>query len=476
MSRRILVIDDEPQMRLAMRRVLEKAGHVVDEAVDGAEGLRALARGRFDGIVTDVRMPRLDGAAFLEQVRRSGASVAVIVVSAFGTVEQAVKLVRDGADDYLLKPFSPAALCQALAGALSRRRRAAETVRAAPVVQADLPAMPGVPRTPAVPRIQTEDPAMVALMETARRAAGVDATVLIQAESGTGKELLARYIHDESPRQDGPFVAVNVAALPGQLLESELFGHLRGAFTGADRDRKGWFEIASGGTLLLDEVGEMPFELQVKLLRVLQEHTVIPVGAEQPRRVDVRLLAATHRDLVAEVMAGRFREDLFYRLHVLPLRIPPLRERRGDIGLLARHFARQHGAEGIDDAAVRRLEAYSWPGNVRELENAVQRAAVLTGGRHLIAADFADLAPGATAPAPGLLTTAGTAAVHVGTTIGAAERALIEQTLAAMDGNRTRTADVLGICVRTLRNKLREYARIDRPAQAGMTDALKEKR
>lgn len=463
MSRRILVIDDEPQMRLAMRRVLEKAGHVVDEAADGAEGLRALAGAHFDGVVTDVRMPRLDGAAFLEQVRRSDASIAVIVVSAFGTLDQAVKLVRDGADDYLLKPFPPAALCQALEGALSRRSSSPDPVRPVPVVHADLPSMAGVPRSPALPRIQTEDAAMQALLETARRAAAVDATVLIQAESGTGKELLARYIHDESPRHEGPFVAVNVAALPGQLLESELFGHVRGAFTGADRDRKGWFEIASGGTLLLDEVGEMPVELQVKLLRVLQEHTVMPVGAEQPRRVDVRLLAATNCDLVAEVMAGRFREDLFYRLHVLPLRIPPLRERRVDIGLLARHFAREHGAEGLDDAAVQRLETYSWPGNVRELENAVQRAAVLSGGRHLSAADFSDLAPGATVLAPGHRVTPASAAAHVGTTIGAAERALIERTLAAMDGNRTRTAGVLGICVRTLRNKLREYARVDRP-------------
>ncbi|MFQ5719038.1 MAG: sigma-54-dependent transcriptional regulator [Acidobacteriota bacterium] len=474
MTKKVLVIDDEPQMRLAMRRVLEKAGHVVDEAVDGADGLARLGRAEFDAVITDVRMPRLDGSGFLARARDVAASTAVIVVSAFGTVSQAVQLVRDGADDYLLKPFPPEALRQSLDAALARRARQVLSRNVPAAVTADLPTPAGTLTAPQPATIQTRDPAMRQLLATAARAASVDATVLIEAESGTGKELLARYIHGKSPRHDRSFVAVNVAALPGQLLESELFGHVRGAFTGAERDRKGWFEIAAGGSLLLDEVGEMPAELQVKLLRVLQERVVFPVGAERPVPVDVRVIAATHRDLAAEVGAGRFREDLFYRLNVLPLRIPPLRDRREDIGLLAHHFAHQHGAAGLDAAAVRRLKSHPWPGNVRELENALQRAAVLGGRRTLTASDFDDLTLCATHRGTGPVASGPTATLSVGTTIDDAERLLIEKTLEAMGGNRTRTAAVLGISVRTLRNKLREYA--NSPRSGGVAPTARQRR
>ncbi|MFQ5768149.1 MAG: sigma-54-dependent transcriptional regulator, partial [Acidobacteriota bacterium] len=455
----ILVVDDEPQIRLAMRRVLEREGYQVETAADGAKGWEAVLKGTFDVVITDVRMPRLDGGAFLRRIRRDGGGPAVIVVSAFGTLEQAVCLVRDGADDYLLKPFPPAALAAAVKGALGRRaspRAVREGRGEIGGGRASQPPAAGLDKVGSVDgtRIQTISPKMRELLGTARRAAMVNATILIQAESGTGKELLAHFIHDASPRCKGPFLAVNVAALPGQLLESEMFGHVRGAFTGAEKDRRGWFELAGGGSLLLDEVGEMPAELQVKLLRVLQERTVVPVGAEVPRPVKIRLMAATHRDLAAEVAAGRFREDLFYRLHVIPLRIPPLRERREDIVLLARHFAQVHGAAGLTPAALNRLKSYDWPGNVRELENTVQRAAVLGGGRQLTDEDFSAL--GSLVMLEPRQSHAAT--LSVGTTIDDAEKILIEKTLAAVGGNRTRAAGVLGISVRTLRNKLRAYA------------------
>ncbi len=439
------MVDDEPQMRLAMARVLARAGYQVDEAGDGIDALGKLERGLHPVIVTDVRMPKLDGMAFLERAREVSPESRVLMITAFGTVESAVEAVRRGAQDYILKPFPPEVLERAVAEAIclarpTGRSAGGETAR----------------------RILTQNAAMLRLLDAARRAAASEATILLQAESGAGKELLARFVHEASPRRAGPFVAVNCAAFPHDLLESELFGHARGAFTGAVRDRRGHFEAGSGGTLLLDEIGETSPPLQAKLLRVLQEREVQRLGEETPRRVDVRVVASTNRDLEADVREGRFREDLFFRVSVIPLRIPPLRERPDDVPLLVEHFARFHGRHGavrISDAAALRLREHPWPGNVRELENRVLRAVVMAGSADLDVADFFPKIPSGR----------GHAAAHSrevpdaptgswsGATLDQAERVLIENALRTTGGNRTRAAVLVGISVRTLRNKLRAY-------------------
>ena len=309
MAERILVVDDERQMAIAMERVLRRNGYEVDTATEGGQALSLLSRRSYALVLSDLRMPGIDGHELLKRMRSLGLTTPVIVVTAYGTVESAVSCVRNGAVNYLMKPFSPEALEQAVHGAIGRRQVDPAAAQAVDFV--------------------AEDPATLEAVRLALKAARVDATVLLEAESGAGKEIFARLIHGESPRKDGPFVAVNCAALPRELLEAELFGHARGAFTGAVKERKGHFQAADGGSLLLDEVGEMSPELQSRLLRVLQDRVVQPVGSEEPICVDVRVIAATNRNLREEVAQGRFREDLYYRLRVLPIGIPPLRERPG---------------------------------------------------------------------------------------------------------------------------------------------------
>jgi two-component system, response regulator FlrC len=433
MLERLLVVDAEPSMALAMERTLRRRGHAVESVPGAAEALAALARAPYAVMVTDLRMPGIDGRELLGRVRALAPRTRIVVVTAFGTVESAVACVREGAVDFLLKPFSPEALEQAVAQALRQRA--------------------GTDRGPADQALVAEDPLMLATVELALRAARSDVTVLLEAESGAGKEVLARLIHRESPRATGPFVAVNCAALPRDLLEAELFGHRRGAFTGALRDHKGHFEAADHGTLLLDEIGEMSADLQSRLLRVLQDHVVQPVGAEATLSVDVRVIAATNRNLRDEVAAGRFREDLYYRLRVMPIHILPLRERPRDVEPLAQRFVREIcGAPArLTAAALGALSAHDWPGNVRELQNVLQRAAILAGEgpidvEHLILESAPrDTADRALAARP---------AAH---SLEDAEREAISRTLARTGGNRMAAAAALGISPRTLRHKLKQY-------------------
>jgi DNA-binding NtrC family response regulator len=436
MPERILVVDDDPQMALAMAQVLGRQGYDVSRARDGNEALSAMARNDYGAIVTDLRMPGMDGHELVKRIRVLSPSVKVIVVTAHATVESAVTCVRDGALDYLTKPFSPETLVRKVRNALERT--------GTPALEDESQDLVAV------------DPATEAVLGLARKAALSDVTVLLEGESGAGKELFARLIHRESPRRNGPFVAVNCAALPRELLEAELFGHRKGAFTGATRDRKGHFMAADGGTLLLDEIGEMSGDLQSRLLRVLQDHLVQPIGSETPSKVDVRVVAATNKSLREETAAGRFREDLYYRLRVLPIHIPPLRKRPADVEPLAIRFARRYGGNEatITPAALNILKSHTWPGNVRELQNAVQRAAILAAGDP-IDVEHVDLEPG--------FREEERPAVSAPLTLEDAERETIRRILDMTGGNRTEAAAALGISPRTLRHKLKQYRDAGRP-------------
>jgi two-component system NtrC family response regulator len=380
----LLLLEDDPAGRELARFNLAKAGYAVDAAEDGASGLARFDPARHALVITDVKMPGLSGMEVLKRVKAASPDTPVLVVTAFGNVELAVEAMKAGAWDFIGKPFHRDQLLLAVEKALAGRRLREEvrTLRS----QSRGIERPLVFRSDALRRV----------VELADRVAASEAGVLVTGESGTGKEVIARRIHARSPRADGPFVVVNCAAIPAPLLESELFGHEKGAFTGADRAREGRFRQAGGGTLFLDEVGELPLELQPKLLRVLQERAVDPVGSDRPVPVDVRILAATNRDLRAEVAAGRFREDLFYRLDVVELPVPPLRERPEDVDALARHFvdrfAPGRDLEIPDDLAAE-LASRPWPGNVRELENACERLVILCEGTQLRVADLPPRVP-----------------------------------------------------------------------------------
>lgn len=424
MSTRVVVIDDEPTMAEAMAEVLRRRRYEVETFDSGVRALQSMHEAPAL-VVTDLRMPGMSGRDLAAAVRERFPSVPVIVITAFATVESAVECVRSGAVDYLMKPFAPDALIQAVERWILPERRERRSTEAIAV-----------------------DPLSRELLKIARRAARSDATVLLQGESGSGKEVVAREIHAASPRAHGPFVAINCAALPRELLEAELFGHKRGAFTGATQDRKGYFRSADGGTLMLDEIGDMPPELQAKLLRTIQERRVSPLGQDESVPVDVRVIAATHGDLGRAVAEGRFRQDLYYRLSVLPIVVPPLRDRPLDIEPLARAFAADLGdGATLTDAAIVALQAHDWPGNVRELQNVIQRAAVLNEQRRIDAADVViESAPASTASA---------AADPL--SLDDAERVTIERCLARTGGNRSRAASLLGISPRTLRHKLKQY-------------------
>ena len=451
----LLVVEDDEALRDALLITLEAAGHKPSGADGGSAALDLLGRKSFHMVVSDLRMAPMDGLTLLGEIRSRHPGLPVLLMTAFGDVDKAVAAMRGGACDFMLKPFEPKALIE----------------------QIDRYAIPPAPTAGVV----AEDPKTRETLLIAARVARTDATVMLTGESGVGKEVFARYIHDQSPRSKGPFVAINCAAIPDNLLEATLFGYEKGAFTGAQTAQAGKFEQADKGTLLLDEISEMPLGLQAKLLRVLQEREVERVGGKKPIAIDIRVLATSNRDMLAEVRAGRFREDLYYRLNVFPLEIAALRHRPADILPLARHaLARQAAAQKrtakFAAAAEERLAAHVWPGNVRELENVVQRALILAAGDSIEAGDLAlsrveAAVPAASLPAaetavpPASTFAAAPVAGPIPATPGPAgpanmkdlERQHILDTLASVGGSRKKAVAILGISERTLRYKLAQY-------------------
>lgn len=447
---RILVVDDDREHASTLVRLLKREKLAADAVHDVADALEALKRERFDLVLTDLVMPGRSGLDLLSVVGHLKLDVPVILMTAFGTIERAVQALHAGAADFIVKPIKRATLMRAVQRVLENTRLRRENAE----LRAELDALRSGSR------LIGGSPAFLRSLATARQAADSDATILVLGESGTGKELFAQEIHRQSRRAAHPFMAIQCAALPESIIESELFGHEAGAFTGAVRQRKGLFEAAHMGTVFLDEIGELPTSVQVKLLRVLQEREVQRVGGTEAVPVDVRIVAATHRDLGAMVAEGRFREDLFYRLNVIQIPVPALRERAGDIDLLAAHFIEKYArgnareVRGITPEANRALNVHAWPGNVRELENAIERAVVLDSDGKI---GLDDLPSGI---ADGDVTTAAVA-IPVGTTLAEAERQLILATLAHAGGDKALAASVLGVGRRTIYRKLDEYAPSD---------------
>jgi len=442
--KRVLVVDDEPGLRQSLGLLLTDAGYTVTAEQDGRRGLERAVAESFDLILCDVRMPEMDGLTFLRKFREKGGSALVIVMSAYGGEDAAIAAMKEGAYDYLPKPFRPDEVVLTLRKAEERERLRQEVAG----LRAQLAT------GPAERGLVVASGAMQQALALVARVAEHNTTVLITGESGTGKEVIARAIHRASPRAAKAFVGINVAAIPESLLESELFGHVRGAFTGATGDKAGLFEQANGGTLLLDEIGELPVGLQAKLLRVLQEGEIRRVGDQKTRKVDARVLAATARDLEAEVRAGRFREDLFYRINVVVIALPPLRERKADIAPLSGYFAarlaqRFGRAVALSDDTITWLERQPWPGNVRELENAIERAAVLSGKDVLEPADFS--------PANARRTPDDARLGTLEEAVAAAEREVIAAALKQTNGNRREAAKRLGVSLRTLFYKIDRY-------------------
>jgi two-component system response regulator AtoC len=443
---RVLVVDDEKRMVESLVDYLRLEDIEALPAGNGEEARESLMRETFDAVVTDLRMPGLSGLELLKWIDSEGPDLPVIMISAHGEVKDAVEAMKLGARDYLVKPFAPEELVLRLRKALAGSRSAGMAAAGARL-HADGSPLVG------------ESPAMKEVGRLIAKAAPSGATILLTGESGTGKEVAARLIHDSSGRE-GPFVAVNIGAMPENLLESELFGHEKGAFTGADSRKLGLFEAAQGGTLFLDEIGDLPLHLQVKVLRAIQEKKVMRLGATRSLPVDVRLLAATNRDLEEEVAEGRFREDLYYRLNVIRIRLPPLRERAGDVSLLAGFFFRKLSAslgrrlEGLSPEALALLEAYSFPGNVRELENAMERAMILAEGPVLGPRDFVFASGGSLASARG---EALGDYFAVPRSLAEIEKKAIEASLSRNGWHREKTAGELGMTRRTLLNKIKEY-------------------
>lgn len=432
---RVLIVDDDAGMRAALETRFLRRGWRAETAASAPEALAKFQRGLHPLIITDIRMPGEDGFHVMRAVRAIASNTAVILLTAYASVPDAVAAMKDGACDYLVKPVSFEQLEQAAERILTVASAAADESK----------------------NLVGQAPCWVRALDRARQAAATDADILIEAESGTGKELVARLIHRLSPRRDRAFVAVNCAAFPETLLESELFGHTKGAFTGASAAKPGKFELADGGTLLLDEVGEMPLVLQPKLLRVLQEREFDRLGDTRPVRMDLRVIATTNRALLQLVREGKFRADLYYRLNVIPLSLPPLRERSGDVKELAEHFVRLYAPRGkvlrLGAEAWARLGAYSWPGNVRELANCMRRAVALSTGPEIAASalEASEWSAGTIEMAENL------SCLRPGVSLGEMERKLVEITLEATGGNRSRAAELLGVSLRTVRNKVRSY-------------------
>ena len=448
--RRVLVVDDEENIRLVLRTLLKKQGYDVEVADGGEAALKALDSFDPDVILTDVRMPRMGGLDLLATLKAKQHPATVIVMSAYGNVDLAIEAIKAGAYDYVSKPFKPDEIVLALRKAEERETLRRENRALREQIQKDNQ----------FESILAKSKEMLEIFRTISKIADFKTTVLVTGESGTGKELVARAIHTRSSRKGQPFVAINCGAIPENLLESELFGHRKGAFTAASSDRRGLFEEATGGTLFLDEIGELPLNLQVKLLRVVQEETIRRLGDTKDVKVDVRIIAATHRDLAADVKAGRFREDLFYRIHVLSIHIPPLRERREDVNLLIDHFVTRNNARlgtnmrGLSPEVRRLLLEYAWPGNVRELENTIERAMVLAESDIMQEGDLPERIRDALDPVQMQLASG---ELSVKKTTAAIEQILIRRALQKTKGNRTRAAELLEISHRALLYKIKDY-------------------
>jgi len=454
-GKQILVVDDEPKMRRVLEIMLQKMGHQVLGAGNGIEALALFGAHSVDLVITDLRMPEMDGIELLAALRAQGSEVPVMVITAHGTIETAVAAMKHGACDYILRPFDIDVVELAVARVLNSAEVAQQNAFLRQELDRGWDAFVG-----------TSQP-MQAVYELIRRVGPSKASVLITGETGTGKELAARAVHHASPRRDKLFVPINCAAIPGDILESELFGYEKGAFTGATKERVGKFELADGGTIFLDELTEMPMALQAKLLRVLQENTIERLGGNRVIELDIRVIAATNRDPLESVRAGKLREDLYYRVNVFTIELPPLRERKEDIAGLVDHFIAKHGhsvaTARLTPQALERLRDYDWPGNVRELENMVERALILSGGGTLDEQHFllnprgAESKPKAPAPAAD-----GPKTPPLNQAVEDLEARLIDEALAQAEGNKAKAAALLDISERTLWYKLKKY----RPEQS----------
>lgn len=452
-SKRLLIIDDEENMRHMLTSLLKKTGYVVETAVDGRDGLKMVEEKTYDFILCDIKMPNMDGIEFLKRVRGKIGETTVITMSAYGTIDTALETMKLGAYDYISKPFKSDEVKLTLKKAEERESLKRENSRLKEQINI-------IKKEHSFGKMLGKSKCMTTVFQLAEKVAQYNTTVLISGESGTGKELTARGIHVTGERSSHPLIPVNCGGIPENLLESELFGHKKGAFTGADRDKKGLFEVADQGTIFLDEIGELPQNLQVKLLRVLQENEIRPVGESKIKKIDVRVIAATAKNLEEEVGKGTFREDLFYRLNVLVIDLPPLRERKEDIPLLCRHFIQRFNIKldkevtGIDPSAMSILQKHSWPGNVRELENVLERAMVLSEDTTL----SSDLLP------PDMASQSLTGNMDTffnGYSLKEAqkiiEEKLIVKALTETHGNRTRAAKLLEISHPSLLSKMKAY-------------------
>jgi DNA-binding NtrC family response regulator len=453
----ILIVEDRDSLRTMLRLALERQGHAVLEARDQPEAVRLLQHAQPAVVLSDLRLPEGDGFGVLRASKEIDADVAVIVMTAYGSIEDAVRAMKEGALDFLAKPVDPDHLTLLVARALEQRRIVTENL----LLKEELAVRRGAPQ------LIGDDPSLRKVFASLQRAAATDTTVLLEGESGTGKELFARSLHALSPRAEAPFVAINCAAIPETLLETELFGHEKGAFTGAVARKLGKFEMAHRGTLFLDEIGDLPLSLQAKILRALEEKRFERVGGTASVQVDVRLVAASNRGLRAAVAARRFREDLFFRLSVFPITVPPLRERPGDIPVLARYFVERFCRDlkkrplALSPAALEELQAYRWPGNVRELQNCIERAVILSDGdaiqpRHLNLSFVEEPPPDPRGHATEV-DLSGSLADVTRRVVAEVEKLKIEQVLKEVDGNKGRAAEVLGVSYKTLLAKLREH-------------------